>query len=99
MSIGTIERWPFIAVPRSLTSSCRTVLTMRNGLSSAPALMVVHFIVRAKRTLFIDSHRVKQLMITTYCIAKKIKKNPKLLHIKVTQRGIPSPDFFHSQFL
>ena len=66
MSIGTIERWPLIAVPRSLTSSCRTVLTMRNGLSSAPALMVVHFVARAKRrTLSIDSHKVKQLMIIT----------------------------------
>lgn len=38
MSIGTMERWPLMAVPRSLTSSCRTVLTIRSGLSSAPAL-------------------------------------------------------------
>lgn len=36
--MGTMERWPLIAVPRSFTSSCRTVLTIRSGLSSAPAL-------------------------------------------------------------
>lgn len=41
MSIGTIDKWPLIAVPRSFTSSCRTVLTMRSGLSSAPALFQV----------------------------------------------------------
>jgi hypothetical protein len=37
VSIGTIEIWPFIAAPQSLTSSCRTVFTIHKGLSSAPA--------------------------------------------------------------